>query len=276
MRRWSAARAVAVLTVVAAVATGCAPGGASDGAGGAGAGGANTGGADTGGGAEVAGELLVFAAASLTDASEELRAAFVAMNPDVEVVFNHAGSQTLASQLETGAPADVFASADATQMERVAATRGLASDAETFATNALAIAVEAGNPAGIRSLDDLAAPDLLVVLPADEVPAGRYARQALDAAGVEVTPVSLEQDVRAALAKVELGEADAAIVYASDLAASVRADAVALPDEANVAAGYPIAVLADGPNRPAAEAYVAFVRSPEGQAILASHGFGPP
>jgi molybdate transport system substrate-binding protein len=222
----------------------------------------------------VSGELLVFAAASLTDAFDELRDAFVAANPDVEVVFNHAGSQTLASQINEGAPADVFASANTTQMDAVAAAGNLAGEPELFTANLLEIAVESGNPLGIRGLADLADPDLVLVLPAEEVPAGRYARQALDAAGVQVTPSSLEQDVRAALSKVELGEADASIVYASDIVASSdRADGVAIPIEQNVAARYPIAVLVGAPNPTAADAFVAFVRSDAGQEILTAHGF---
>jgi molybdate transport system substrate-binding protein len=225
----------------------------------------------------VSGELLVFAAASLTDAFDELGEAFVAANPDVEVVFNHAGSQTLASQVNEGAPADVFASANTTQMDAVAAAGNLAGEPAIFTANLLEIAVERDNPLGIRGLADLADPDLVLVLPAEEVPAGRYARQALDAAGVEVTPWSLEQDVRAALSKVELGEADASIVYASDIVASAgRADGVAIPSEQNVAASYPIAVLAAAPNPTAADAFVSFVRSDAGQEILTAYGFAAP
>jgi molybdate transport system substrate-binding protein len=226
---------------------------------------------------EVADRLIVFAAASLTDAFDELGAAFVAANPDVAMVFNHAGSQTLASQITEGAPADVFASADTTQMDVVADADDLAGDAQVFTANRLAIAVEPGNPLGIGGLADLADPELVLVLPAEEVPAGQYARAALDAAGVDVTPASLEQDVRAALSKVELGEADASMVYASDVVASGgRADGVPIPAEENVPATYPIAVLADAPNPAAAEAFVAFVLSEEGQDILAAHGFTAP
>lgn len=224
----------------------------------------------------VSGELLVFAAASLTDAFEALREAFVTTHPDVEVVLNLAGSQTLASQISEGAPADVFSSANVTQLDAVAAATSLASAPRVLTTNRLAIAVEAGNPLGIGRLEDLADPDLLLVLPAEAVPAGRYAREALDAAGVQLTPVSLERDVRAALARVELGEADAAIVYASDLATSDAAEAVAIPASQNVTATYPIAVLDDAPNPVAAAAFVTFALGAEGQAILAAHGFVSP
>lgn len=226
---------------------------------------------------DVSGTLTVFAAASLTEAFDELSEVFVAANPDLEVTRNHAGSQTLASQIEAGAPADVFASADETQMDAVADAGDLAGEPITFAENRLAIAVEPGNPLDIDGPADLADPDLLLVLPAEEVPAGRYARAALEAADVEVSPSSLERDVRAALAKVALGEADAAVVYASDVAVSAgRVDGVAIPAGQNVAASYPIAVLADAPNPGAAEAFVAFVRSDEGQQILAAHGFTAP
>jgi molybdate transport system substrate-binding protein len=223
------------------------------------------------------GEVLVFAAASLTDAFDELAGAFVAGNPEVEVVINFAGSQTLASQINEGAPADVFASANATQMDVVARAGNLAEDPEVFTANRLAIVVEAGNPLGIGRLEDLADPELLVVLPAEEVPAGKYARQALDTAGVAVTPVSLEQDVRAALSKVELGEADASIVYASDVAAAGdRVAGVDIPAEQNVPAAYPIARLADAPSPDVADAFVAFVSSAPGQRILTDHGFTSP
>jgi molybdate transport system substrate-binding protein len=226
---------------------------------------------------DVSGDLIVFAAASLSDAFDELSDAFVDANPDVDMVFNHAGSQTLASQINEGAPADVFASANTTQMDAIAAADDLAADPEIFTTNLLEIAVEPGNPLGIGDLEDLADPDLVLVLPGEEVPAGQYARQALEAARVEVSPSSLEQDVRAALSKVELGEADASIVYASDIVASDgRADGVAIPPEHNVTAAYPIVVLADTPNPAAAEAFVTFVLSDAGQGILTAYGFTPP
>jgi molybdate transport system substrate-binding protein len=223
------------------------------------------------------GELVVFAAASLTEAVDALAVAFTAANPEVVVTRNLAGSQTLASQLVEGAPADVFASANTTQMDAVAASVELAGAPATFTANRLAIVVEPGNPLGIEGLGDLADDGLLVVLPAQEVPAGRYAREALDAAGVTVNPVLLERDVRAALSKVALGEADASIVYTSDLvAAGDRVAGVAIPAEDNITATYPIARLADAPNPVAADAFVAFVLSEPGQAILAEHGFTAP
>lgn len=225
---------------------------------------------------DVSGELVVFAAASLTDAFDELSEAFVDADPDVEVVHNYAGSQTLASQINEGAPADVFASANTTQMDALAEADNLAGEAEIFTANLLSIAVESDNPFGIGGLADLDDPELVLVLPAEEVPAGEYAREALDAAGVEVAPSSLEQDVRAALSKVEIGEADASIVYASDVVTSDAAEGVDIPLEQNVPASYPIALVADAPNPTAAEAFVAFVLSAAGQDILASYGFTAP
>jgi molybdate transport system substrate-binding protein len=234
-------------------------------------------GATPDGGGGHSGPVLVFAAASLTDAFGAIADAFTVANPEVEVVLNLAGSQTLASQIVEGAPADVFASADTAQMDVVAEAGALARAPEVLTANRLAMAVEPGNPLGITGLADLADPELLLVLPAEEVPAGRYARQALDAAGVAVTPVSLERDVRAARAKVELGEADAAIVYASDIAAADgRVDGVELPAEQNVPAAYPIARLAEASNTEVADAFVAFVLGEQGQTILAEYGFTAP
>ncbi len=222
--------------------------------------------------------LVVFAAASLTEAFEALGTAFAATEGGLPVTLNLAGSQTLAAQLVEGAPADVFAAADAVRMAVVAEAGLLAAPAEPFATNHLAIVVEPGNPRGITGPPDLARGDLVVVLPAEEVPAGRYARQVLAAAGVNVAPASLEPDVRAAVAKVALGEADATIAYASDVAsADGRVDGVAIPDAVDVTATYPIAVLVDAPaGVDVAARFVAFVRSDAGRAILAAHGFGAP
>lgn len=223
------------------------------------------------------GEVLVFAAASLADAFEAIGAAFEHANPDATVRFNFAGSQQLASQILHGAPADVFASADARQLQAVAEAGSVAGETRLFAANELAIVVERGNPLGIRGLVDLARADLTLVLPAEEVPAGRYARQALDWAGVEVVAASLEGDVRAVLFKVRLGEADAGIVYTSDvLAAGTTVDAVPIPPDHNVVALYPIAVLTGAPNRDAGRAFVTFALSAEGRGVLGRFGFSAP
>lgn len=225
----------------------------------------------------IAGDVVVFAAASLTDAFDELGEVFTDTNPGIRVLFNYAGSQTLAHQINEGAPADLFASANVAQMAMVSGASNVSGDPQVFATNSLAIAVEQGNPLGIADLADLAHPDVVLVLAAEQVPAGRYAREALRRAGIAVTPASLEVDVRAALAKVELGEADASIVYASDIAASDgRAEGITIPVEDNVTAAYPIAVLAQAANRSAADAFVAFVLNEDGQTILADYGFASP
>lgn len=227
--------------------------------------------------AAVTGELTVFAAASLTDAFEVLGDRFMQANPDVEVAFNFGSSSTLATQITEGAPADVFASADQAQMDVVDDAGLVAGGRTDFAGNALQIAVEPGNPKGVQGLADLARPDLTVVLAAEEVPAGAYARRALDALGIEVQPASLETDVRAVLSRVALGEADAGIVYASDVvAAGDRVEGVEVPEDQNVVARYPIASLAETPNPAAAEAFMVYVLSDEGQKILNEYGFSSP
>lgn len=222
-------------------------------------------------------EVLVFAAASLSDAFEALGAAFESAHPGTTVRFNFAGSQQLVAQILQGAPADVFAPADQRQLQKVAAARAVAGEAPLFAANALTIVVEPGNPLHVRGLSDLARGDLTLVLAAEEVPAGHYALQALERAGVEVTAASLENDVRAVLFKVRLGEADAGIVYASDVVAAGDAvDAIPIAPQHNDRARYPIAVLAHAPNPDAGQAFVTFVRSPEGQALLGEYGFSAP
>lgn len=221
-------------------------------------------------------ELVVHATASSTDAVRELAAAFEAAS-GVPVLLNLAGSQSLAAQLIAGAPGDVLIAADEVQMDVVARAGLLAGEPVTVATNVLAIAVEAGDPRGVSGLADLARPDLIVVLAAEEVPAGRYAREALARAGVDVRPASREQSVRAALAKVAQGEADAAIVYASDIvAAGGRVDGVSIPARHNVVATYPAAVLAGAAAPDTAAAFVAFLRSAAGQDVLRAYGFGRP
>jgi molybdate transport system substrate-binding protein len=229
------------------------------------------------GGAALGGSLVVLAAASLTDAFTEIGDAFSAANPDVTVTFSFAASSALVTQINEGAPADVFASADEANMERLRHAGAIAGDPEVFATNRLQIIVEAGNPLGIDEVADLADPGLLFVTAAPEVPIGRYTQEVFANAGVAVTPVSLEENVRAVVSKVVLGEADAGIVYASDvLAAGAQAEGVEIPDELNVVARYPIAVLAEAAEPELARAFVAFVVGPEGQRILASYGFGAP
>ena len=217
--------------------------------------------------------ITVLAASSLADAFAAVGEAHEDRT-GVEVRLSVAGSQQLATQVLEGAPADVFASADRRQMGRVVDAGLTASDPRVVAHNDLAIVVPAGNPRDVGGLHDLAGPDLAVVLAAPEVPAGRYARQALDAAGVQLAPVSLEVDVRSVLAKVALGEADAGIVYTSDVVASdADVESVEIPAPHDVVADYPIAVVAGGPNPAGARAFVAFVHTEQAGAILERFGF---
>lgn len=218
-------------------------------------------------------ELLVSAAASLTDVFEELGATFAAEQQAREPVFNLAGSQALTAQLLEGAPSDVFASADPEQMDLLVA-EGLAGQPVLFATNVLEIVVEPGNPLGIDGLADLARDELVVVLAGEQVPAGRYAAEVLEAADVEVAPASLELDVRAVLTKVAAGEADVGIVYRSDVVASDgTVEGVPIPAEDNVVAEYHIAVLDAAEHPRAAAAFVDLVRGPEGERALSAAGF---
>jgi len=229
---------------------------------------------DAGSGATAPSELTVFAAASLTDAFTELGRQYAAANGGDKVTFNFAGSQALATQIQQGAPAGVFASADLANMDKV---KDLVATPQNFASNRLAIVVEQGNPKGVQGLDDLAASDLKVVLAAEEVPAGKYARQALDKAGVAVTPVSEEDNVKAVVTKVSLGEADAGIAYVTDvIAGGSKVEGVDIPDDQNVTATYPIATVKAGRDQRGAQAFLDLVLSDEGQQVLKQYGFLPP
>lgn len=224
------------------------------------------------------GELTVFAAASLTDAFEEIGAAFEESHPDVDVTFSFASSSDLAGQIIEGAPADVFASADQNNMTKVVDAEAIAADPQTFATNALAIIVEAGNPQGITSVEDLADdPDLIVVSCDPEVPIGAYTEEVFANAGVEVEIDSFEENVRAVSEKVQLGEADAGVVYATDVtAAGDAADGVKIPADINVIAEYPIATTSEAGDPELATAFVDFVLSDDGRTVLGEFGFGAP
>jgi molybdate transport system substrate-binding protein len=216
-------------------------------------------------------ELTVYAAASLQPAFDKIAARLHARS--ITTTFNYAGTQTLTAQLIEGAQADVFASADTQHMTTVQSAGLLTAVPKIFAHNRLEIAVEHGNPKGIRGLSDLARPDLVVVLADPAVPAGKYAQQALAMAGVSVHPASLEPQVTGVLSKVALGEADAGIVYVSDIVSSGKVDGVEIPDRQNVVAEYPIAVLKNGQHAGAGVAFMDFVLSSEGQAILVGAGF---
>ena len=220
---------------------------------------------------------MVFAAASLTDAFGELGEAFMVTNPGTDITFNFAASSALAAQITEGAPADVFASADLSSMAQLTDAGGNATDPVVFTTNRAAIIVGAGNPMDITDIADLANEELIVIACAPDVPCGRYAQQILDNAGVAAILKSLEENVRAVVTKVTLGEADAGIVYATDvIGATDRADGIKIPDDVNVVAEYPIAVTNVTRNPEVARAFIDFVLSDTGQEILASYGFESP
>ncbi|MFJ6150586.1 molybdate ABC transporter substrate-binding protein [Micromonospora profundi] len=225
----------------------------------------------------VTGTVTVFAAASLTESFTRLGADFEAANPGTTVTFNFAGSSALANQVNQGAPADVFASAAPRNMTTVAEAGNADGTPVTFARNQLVIAVPAGNPKALTGLADLTRRGVKVALCADQVPCGAAARSALDAAGVALTPVTLERDVRGALAKVKLGEVDAALVYRTDArAASADVTGVEFPESARAVNDYPIVALKDAPNPAGARAFVAYVRSAPAQVVLAGAGFQSP
>jgi molybdate transport system substrate-binding protein len=219
-------------------------------------------------------EIKVFAAASLTAAFTKIGEDFTAANGGTKVTLNFAGSQALATQIQQAAPADVFASADITNMDKV---KDLVGPPQIFASNQLQIVVEKGNPKGVKGLDDLANPDLKVVLAAPDVPVGKYSQQALEKAGVTVKPVSQEQDVKAVVSKVSLGEADAGIVYTTDVTAGGdKVEGVDIPEDQNVVATYPIATVKASKAPDQAQAFMDYVLSDQGQQVLKSYGFGPP
>jgi molybdate transport system substrate-binding protein len=219
-------------------------------------------------------EIKVFAAASLTAAFNKIGQDWTAANPNAKVTFNFAGSQALATQIQQSAPADVFASADTTNMGKVSSQ---VDTPKNFASNLLQIIVAKGNPKGVKGLEDLSNPDDKVVLAAPDVPAGKYARQALDAQHVTVKPVSLEDNVKAVVTKVSLGEADAGIVYVTDVTAGGdKVEGVDIPDAQNVPATYPIAVVKDSTHQSQAQSFMNMVLSDQGQQVLKSFGFLPP
>jgi molybdate transport system substrate-binding protein len=222
-------------------------------------------------------DITVFAAASLTAAFTEVGEAFTKEYPEAKATFSFDASSALVTQITHGAPADVFASADTSNMDKLT-TAGLnGSEPVIFATNLLTIIVPKGNPKGISGVSDLANPDNKVVVCAPEVPCGKYAQQIFDTAGVAVTPVSLEQNVKGVVTKVTAGEADAGIVYVTDVqAASDKADMVAIPADINVVAQYPIASVKASTNQDTDAAFIDFLVGDEGQAILAKFGFGKP
>jgi molybdate transport system substrate-binding protein len=224
----------------------------------------------------VTGDITVLAAASLTESFNKIGKDYAAANPGAKVTFSFAGSSALATQINNGAPADVFASASPTNMKQVVDAGNADGTGTVFVRNQLVIAVPKGNPKNIKGLSDLTSSAVKVALCAEQVPCGVAARTALAAANVAITPVTLEQDVKAALAKVKLGEVDAALVYRTDAKSSSDVDGIEFPESAKAINDYPIVVLSKAPNKPAAVAFVAYVLSDKGIAVLANAGFQKP
>ncbi|TME17589.1 MAG: molybdate ABC transporter substrate-binding protein [Chloroflexi bacterium] len=223
------------------------------------------------------GDLSVFAAASLTEAFKAAGTGFKAAHPGSNPTFNFAGTPTLLTQLLQGAGADVFASADQPNMQKAVDAKLVAGAPRVFATNKLEIVVGAGNPKHISGLADLARADVLYITEAPDVPAAKYAAQALAAAGVKPAPRSLEADVKGVVSKVALGEADAGIVYVTDVrAARGRVSGVAIPDAQNPRAGYLVAEVRAAHNPYAARAFIDYLLSAGGQQVLQGFGFTPP
>ncbi|MGO4299628.1 molybdate ABC transporter substrate-binding protein [Leifsonia sp. RAF41] len=225
----------------------------------------------------VTGTVTVFAAASLTKTFTELGTEFEAAHPGAHVAFSFAGSSDLVSQLSAGAPADVFASADQANMTKAENAKVIDGSPADFATNVLAIAVPPGNPAHVKSFADLASPSVKTVICAPQVPCGAATATVEKSTGVTLTPVSQESSVTDVLGKVSSGEADAGIVYRTDVrGAGSKVESVPFPEAATTVNVYPIARVSDAPNPEGAAAFVAFVTGPEGRKALAAAGFGAP
>jgi len=231
--------------------------------------------------------LTVFAAASLTGAFADIGKAFESANPGVTVKFSFAGSQVLVTQIEQGAPADVFASADHKNMDALVTANLVASGYKDFATNLLAVILPPKNPANVQTLQDLTKPGLKLVLEDPSVPAGNYTRQILTNMSKDPTygtdfstkvlanVVSNETDVKQVVAKVDQGEGDAGIVYVTDALAAPDLKSISIPANYNVIAHYPITALEKAPNSNLAAAFVAYVLSADGQAVMKIWGFSP-
>lgn len=224
----------------------------------------------------LSGPLNVYAAASLTGAFSAAKSALVDAHPALSLNFNFGGSNALVAQILQGAPADVFASADAQNMRKLV-DAGLVDPPVTFARNKLEIAVAPGNPKHVSSLTDLARPDVTTVLAAPGVPAGDYSRQVLAAKKITVNPRSLEADVKAAVAKVASGDADAVVVYATDItAAGAKVSGVEIPDADQPVISYPIAVVKTSAHHAAAQAFVDSAVKGDVRRALGAAGFSAP
>jgi molybdate transport system substrate-binding protein len=226
---------------------------------------------------ERGGTITVFAAASLAATFTELGSQFEQRNPGATVDFSFAGSSSLASQIVEGAPADVFASADTATMRGVSDAHLVDGEPVTFATNTLAIAVPAGNPASVNSFADLARPGVRAVVCAPQVPCGAATAEVQRLTGIRLTPVSEELSVTDVLGAVSSGEADAGVVYVTDVkAAGSRVDSVPFPEASSAVNEYPIAQLAGSKHQELAATFVTFVTGPAGRAVLEAAGFGAP
>ncbi|GHJ44089.1 molybdate-binding protein [Catellatospora sp. TT07R-123] len=225
----------------------------------------------------ISGEVTVFAAASLTESFTKIGKDFEAAHPGTKVTFNFGGSSALATQITQGAPADVFASASPATMKTVTDAGDADGTPVVFVRNQLVIAVPKGNPKGVNTLKNLTKPGLKVALCAEQVPCGAAAKKAVDAAGLKLTPVTLEQDVKAALQKVRLGEVDAALVYRTDtMAAANDVDGIEFPESAKAINDYPVVLLKDAPNKAAAQAFLAYLQTGPAKAVLNAAGFQAP
>jgi molybdate transport system substrate-binding protein len=225
----------------------------------------------------VTGNITVMAAASLTESFNQIGKDFEAANPGSKVIFNYGGSSGLATQINQGFVADVFAAASPATMKTVTDAGNGDGTPAVFVRNQLVIAVPKGNPQGIAGLSDLTRPGVKVALCAEQVPCGAAAKKALTAANVKLTPVTLDQDVKQALSRVKLGEVDAALVYRTDAKASASdVDDIEFPESAGAINDYPIVVLKGAPNKAGAAAFIAYVQSDKGRAVLAKAGFQSP
>ncbi|GLY47773.1 molybdate ABC transporter substrate-binding protein [Lentzea sp. NBRC 102530] len=260
------ARGLVVTATAALALAGCGSGGQSGGAPASGA-----------GAPKVTGDVTVFAAASLTETFTQLGGDFEAANPGTKVKFNFGGSSALAQQLNQGAPADVFASAAPANMKQVTETKIITDAPTTFARNKLAIAVPKGNPGRIAGLPDFADAGKKIALCAEQVPCGAAAKKVFEVAGVTPAPDTLEQDVKAVLTKVSLGEVDGALVYRTDVkAAGDKVEGIDFAEADQAVNDYPIAPLAKARNAAAAKAFVEFVLSGKGKSVLSAAGFVSP
>ena len=222
------------------------------------------------------GQITVFAAASLTESFTKLGKEFEAAHPGTKVTFNFAGSSALAQQINKGAPADVFASAAPANMKQVTDTGAITATPTTFARNTLQIAVPKGNPGKVTGLADFAKADLKIALCAEQVPCGAAAKKVFEAAKITAAPDTLEQDVKAVLTKVSLGEIDAALVYRTDVKANDKVEGLDFAEADKAVNDYPIAPIAKAPNAAVAKAFVDYVLSDKGRKVLTEAGFAAP